>query len=308
MSPNTVVVVGSLVVDLAARVERRPRPGETVTATEFGVFLGGKGFNQAVAAARSGAPARLIGKLGNDPFADWFAAALDREGIDRSGILVCDEGTGIATPLIDAEGQNTIVVAPRANLALSAEDVAAQAAAIRGASVVLLQLETTVEAVRAAAHIAREAGVPVILNPAPAMPVTDDLLANCSILTPNENEAEALTGIAVDGDEAAWRAAESLSRCGPGTVIVTLGSRGVAVLHHGERRRLAAFPVQAIDSTGAGDAFNGALAARLAAGDSLWDAVRYANAAGALTVTALGAEPSLPRADAIWTLLAANSR
>lgn len=302
-----VVVVGSLVVDFVFRVARQPRPGETLTAEDFGVFLGGKGFNQAIAARRAGATVAMIGRLGDDSFASLFEAALDREGIDRGHLERGSEGTGIATPVVDRSGHNTVIVAPRANLALTPDVLNAALPTITAARVVVAQRETSLESIRRAGELARAAGVTFLWNAAPAGPPDPGLFQLADILVVNEIEAEAFAGLAVD-DEARLRdAARRLQRRGPATVVVTLGARGALVVAGERAWRLAAFPVEAVDPTGAGDAFVGALAARLAAGDPLEKAAQFANAAGALAVTGLGAEPSLPRREAIERLLATAS-
>jgi ribokinase len=303
-----VVVVGSLVVDFVFRVARSPRAGETLTAEEFGIFLGGKGFNQAIAARRAGATVAMVGQLGDDPFAPLFEAALDREGIDRRHVRRGSEGTGIATPVVDRRGHNTVIVAPRANLALAADAITAAGALIHSARVVVAQRETSLESIGRAAELARAAGVTFLWNAAPAGPADPRLFRLADILVVNEVEAEAFAGQAVDDEARLLDAARRLQQRGPATVVVTLGERGVLVVSGERVRRLAAFPVEAVDATGAGDAFVGALAARLAAGAPLEQAAQFANAAGALAVTVLGAEPSLPSRAAIERLLATAPR
>jgi ribokinase len=302
-SPS-VCVTGSFMLDLVMRVSRRPERGATIFADDFGIFRGGKGFNQAVAARRMGARVAMIGRLGNDEFAGRFRAAFVAEGIDGSGVVVDDdEGTGVATPLIEADGNNSIVVAPRANMRLSPADVERAAPLINGADALLLQMEVPPETSEAAARIARRAGRLVILNPAPATPVPDSLFRLADLLTPNEVEAAALSGISIDGVAAAYTAAEALRARGAGTVIITLGALGAVAV--GERLHLhsPAVPVPVVDTTAAGDAFNGALAVALAEGSELPRALVVANAAGACAVTRLGAEPSLPRRHEVFTLI-----
>lgn len=300
----SVCVCGSFMLDLVMRVRQRPERGETLFAEEFGIFRGGKGFNQAVAARRMGAHVAMIGRLGADQFAATFREAMAAEGIDAGGVVTDDqEGTGVATPLIEADGSNSIVVAPRANMRLTAEDVRRSAAAIEQADVLLLQLEVPVEASIEAARIARGAGRTVILNPAPAAPFPDELLRLASLVTPNEVEAAALAGMAVDGIPSAFAAAEALVARGARSVVVTLGALGAVALADGARLHLPAVPVAVVDTTAAGDAFSGALAVGLAEGRPLAAALARANAAGACAVTKLGAEPSLPDRAQVEALL-----
>lgn len=292
----SVCVVGSFMCDIVLPVPRRPERGETLLIASCSLFLGGKGFNQAVAARRMGARVAIIGCLGDDPFAGQFRAALAREGIDGSGVAVnAEAGTGIAVPMVEPDGANSIVAAGRANLRLAAADVERAAALIRTADVVLLQMEVPAEASTVAARIARTAGVTVVLNPAPAVPVPEELLALADVLTPNEVEAAALTGMRVDGVERGFAAAEALCARGVPRAIVTLGQLGCVAVGPGLHRHHPAHAVEAVDSTAAGDAFSGALAAALAEGVDIEEALRWANAAGACAVTRLGAEPSLPR-------------
>ncbi len=301
----SVCVVGSFMTDLVMRVARRPQAGETVRAEEFGIFLGGKGFNQAVAARRLGARVAIIGRVGADEFGARFLAALAREDINAAGVIRDpDEGTGIATPVVDATGANSIIIAPRANLRLSPADVAAHAEQVAAADVLLLQLEVPAGASIAAARIARTAGRRVVLNPAPVAPFPDELLRLADVVTPNEVEAATLTAQSVTGPEAALRAAERLLARGARAVVVTLGAAGCVVATAHTQMHLPAFAVQAVDTTAAGDAFTAALAVRLAETDDLLEAARWGNAAGACAVQRLGAEPSLPPRAAVAEMLA----
>ncbi|MFN8557539.1 MAG: ribokinase [Dehalococcoidia bacterium] len=304
----TVCVVGSFMTDLVMRLPHALRPGETLLADRFGVFLGGKGFNQAIAARRMGAEVAIIGRIGADEYGARFRAKLAEEGIDDRGVVTDpDDGTGIAVPLIEPGGGNSIAVAPRANLRLTADDIERAGRLITTADIVLAQLETSLESVEATARLARGAGRTFVLNPAPARAVPDGLLAMANVLTPNEGEAATLSGRIVDGMEAAWEAAESLRQRGPGIVIITLAEHGAIAAAAGRPNlMLPGHSVPVVDTTAAGDAFNGALAARLAAGDDLETALRWANAAGACAVTRLGAEPSLPHAAEVAALLRAQ--
>jgi ribokinase len=304
-----VAVVGSLVMDIVVRLSRRPGPGETLVGKDVGMFLGGKGFNQAVAARRAGADVSMIGRLGSDSFGEPFFAALDREGMERSGITVdAEAGTGVAIPMIDDAGENSIVVMPRANLRLTAEDIEPVADKIRGAAVLLLQLESSPAASLAAARLARDAGVRVLWNTAPLSEIPEELFQRAEIVIANELEAAALAGHPVTDAASAADAAAVLRARGVPVGVVTLGEQGLVAVTDSGVLVLPAHPVVPVDTTGAGDAFCGALAAQLAVGAPLETALRFANAAGALAVAKLGAEPSLPRrADVLALLRTARS-
>lgn len=294
--PVSVLVAGSLVMDLVMRVPHYPALGETVLGTDFGMFLGGKGFNQAVAARRMGARVALIGRVGADSFGRSLRAALRHEEIDIRGVKTdAEAGTGVAVPLIDAAGQNSIVVVPRATWRLTPADVERARARFQGVDCVLLQQEVPFPALAAAMRLARAAGARVLFNAAPARTTPPELLAAADVLIVNESEASSLTGQAVTDAATAFTAAGSLRRSADQSVVVTLGERGVAALEGSERLYLTALTGPVVDSTGAGDAFCGALAVRLAETGDLREALHWANAAGACAVTRLGAEPSLPR-------------
>ncbi len=292
-----VVVVGSLNMDLVVQAGRRPETGETLMGKEFGMFIGGKGSNQAIAAARLGADVTMIGRLGTDLFGDTLMAAHAEEGICTNNVIRDTEaGTGVASILIDADGDNSIVLVPQANMRLSVEDIERASASIAAADVLLLQLEVPISASQRAAEIAKSNGATVVLNPAPAQELPDDFLAQVDILTPNEVETESLSGVRVSITTDAERAAKVLLDKGLSAVISTLGERGALLLTSDLTQQVPAFTVEVVDTTAAGDAFCGALATALARGDNLVDAVAFANAAGALAVTVLGAAPSMPTA------------
>jgi len=299
-----IVVVGSLNMDLVITVARRPERGETLIGESFGMFIGGKGFNQAVAAARMGADVHMVGRLGRDDFGQRLLRALVDEQIDIRAVTHDDtHGTGIAVPIIDAHGDNSIIVVPGANMQLSPADVERAADVIAAADAVLLQLEVPLATVTRAAELARAAGVRVLLNPAPAQTLPDDLLRLVDILLPNESETQLLTGVHVADDQSAGRAADVLLGRGVGMVVLTLGARGALLADGAQRVRIPGYVVPVVDTTAAGDAFCGVLAVQLALGQPLESAVGWANAAGALATTVLGAEPAIPRRAAVEALV-----
>jgi len=292
---NKIVVVGSSNTDMIVKLPHLPKPGETVSGGAFSTAAGGKGANQAVAAARAGAKVSLVARVGDDSFGEQAKAGFVGDGIDVSLVILNPAApSGVALIFVDDGGENCIAVAPGANATLTPQDVDAAKELITGADVLVMQLETPIESVERAAALASEGGVRVILNPAPARPLSDELLGNVSILTPNESEAELLTGIQVEDDESAAAAARALVGRGVDTVILTLGSRGAFVFESESGELVPSFEVQAVDTTAAGDVFNGSLAVGLAEGMPLGKAVRFANAAAALSVTKLGAQPSAP--------------
>lgn len=292
---GNLVVLGSINADHILNLESFPTPGETVTGNQYQVAFGGKGANQAVAAGRSGANIAFIACTGDDDTGERVRKQLASDNIDVSPVSVVEgESTGVALIFVNAEGENVIGIHAGANAALTTERVEAQRAIISGADALLMQLESPVESVLAAAKIAHENHTTVVLNPAPARVLSDELLALVDIITPNETEAEKLTGIRVENDDDAARAARALHDKGIGTVIITLGSRGVWASVNGEGRRVPGFKVKAIDTIAAGDTFNGALVTALLEGKSMDDAIRFAHAAAAIAVTRKGAQPSVP--------------
>ncbi len=301
---STVVVLGSVNADLLLRCPSLPRPGETVHGHGFRTLPGGKGANQAVAAARLGAQVVFVGCVGDDDFGRAAAATLAREGIDTTHLQrVPGSRTGVAMILVEDSGQNCIALSAEANGALGVAQVDAAAARIRQAALLVCQLESPLAAVRHAIGIAHAAGVPVLLNPAPARPLPDDLLAQVEVLVPNESEAAVLLGaegrVPAAGPDAAGGfdaadAAARLRRRGPRTVIVTLGAAGVQVADAAGNRHFAAPPVRAVDTTGAGDTFIGAYAAARCEGQDLPAAVAFAQRAAALSVTRAGAIDAIP--------------
>lgn len=306
MAHPHIVVIGSSNTDMVVKSTRIPVPGETVTGGEFVCAPGGKGANQAVAAARLGAQVTFIAKVGDDLLGRQAIEGYQKEGINVEHIWRSkDAPTGVALILVDDAGENLISVASGANHTITPEDIEGVGDIICGASVLMLQLEIPVESVLAAARIAYDAGVPVILDPAPTpdKPLDPELLRRVSYLTPNENEADRLTGIRVTDEASAKAAAAKLLSFGPENVIVTLGAAGTLASSQAGTIMIAGFPVNAVDSTAAGDAFNGGLAVAIGAGKSVKDAVLEASAAGALATTKLGAQPSLPRASELKELI-----
>ncbi len=302
-----VLVVGSSNTDMIVRVPRIPRPGETILGGAFAMAAGGKGANQAVAAARAGGRVTLVARVGDDLFGRQAREGFVRDGIDARFVLTTPGApSGIALITVDERGENSISVASGANARLSVADVEAAGGAFDAADVVLLQLESPLDAVDAAARAAKGRGIPVILNPAPARELDDALLRLVSVLTPNESEAEMLAGVPVRDADGAREAARRLRDRGPATVVVTLGERGVYALSEGFEGPVPAFAVEAVDATAAGDVFNGALAVALAEKRPLAEALRFAQAAAAISVTRPGAQPSAPTRAEIGAFLAAR--
>jgi ribokinase len=300
-----IVVVGSLNMDLVVRSPRLPRPGETLSGGPFATYPGGKGANQAVAAARLGAPTAMVGRVGDDSFGQMLRSFAEVDHVNVERVLPTpDMSTGVALITVEEGGQNTIMIAPGANAALTIEDVEAAAALIASASVLLLQLEVPLVAVARAAEIAHAAGATVILNPAPAhagrLPL--ELLANVDYLVPNEGEVAAFLDEPSDvPPEALARAVSAVS--GVPNVIITLGSAGVVMYSSAGALLLPAFRVRAVDATAAGDAFVGGFAVALSEGLSPAAALRWGSAAGALAATRPGAQSSLPRRHEVLELL-----
>ena len=295
---NAIAIFGDLLYDCFIWSDRLPRVGETVTGYASGFFASGKGGNQAVVCARLGAEALMLGKVGADERGDFLLQTMRENGVSVDGVLVDPENpTGTDCVLVADGGKNLIVVAPNANARVTAAEVDAMRPYFQRAGSALFQLQVNADAVERAMRLARDCGCTVILNPAPACEVPDALFALADYVTPNETEAEFFTGIRREEaplEDWCAAAADALHRRGAAKLIITLGEYG-AFYSDGERRfRLPAFPVEAVDSTAAGDAFNGALAVRLAAGDSIAEAMRYASACGAITATRRGSVPSLP--------------
>jgi ribokinase len=296
---NRVAVVGSANMDLVLRTPRFPNPGQTVLASDFRTFPGGKGANQVVAAARLGANASFIGKLGEDAFGDDLLESMQGAGVDVSHVLRDPSApTGVAAIFVNERGQNMIAVASGANMNLSVMEVSKALDRMPTPKVLLAQLEVHVDTVAEALRTVPETTIR-ILNPAPARTLADDLLAEVDVLTPNESEARALTGIDPVDDATCLEAARRLLDRGVGAVIITLGSSGCFCASDNSSARLPAPLVQAVDTTGAGDAFNGALAYFLAQDRELEEAAALANCVGAVSTTRSGAQASMPTLEEI---------
>jgi len=294
---KNIVVIGSSNTDMIVKTLTLPRPGETVAGGEFFLAPGGKGANQAVAAARLGGAVTFIAKVGTDSFGDQAIAGYEKEGIDTSYIgRTSDHATGIALILVDQKGENLISVASGANFQWSDADLAKVRSVIEQAGIVVFQLEIPLNVVATLAQIAADAEVPVLLDPAPATALPEELLRNVSYLKPNEHEAEAVSGIKVVDEASATQAAQRLLDLGvKNAVVITLGEKGALILQRGGVPQIVPAPkICAADSTAAGDAFTGALAWQLNQGVELLDAVRIANYVAALSATRMGAQPSLP--------------
>jgi ribokinase len=294
VKPN-VLVIGSSNTDMLIKVDRIPQSGETILGGEFATAAGGKGANQAVGAARAGGAVTFIGRVGRDTLGRIALDALRANDINTENVISDRANpSGVALIFVAKTGQNSIAVAPGANGKLSPADIRKAKSAFRNASVLLLQLEIPLRTVQAALDLAVAAGVRVILNPAPAQPLPARLLQQVYLLTPNEVEASRLAGITVNSEETAAQAAARLVARGAQNVIITMGARGAYVSGGGVRRLIPGYKVPAVDATGAGDAFNGALAVAVAERKSLFAAAAFANAAAALSVTRLGAQSSAP--------------
>jgi ribokinase len=282
-------------MDLVVTCDRFPEPGETIFANSFSRFPGGKGANQAVAAARLGAHVRFLGKMGSDGFGDELARSMARDGVRMEGLLrVSDHPTGTALITVDASGQNKILVVSGANVALTPADIQQSRQLVLSANVVLLQLEIPVSTVEKAAAMAKDAGATVVLNPAPAQPLGDELLSVVDYLTPNEHELEQLSGHRVSGTDDLETAARRLLDKGVGAVIVTRGQEGVLFVSRERVKKIPAIRVTAVDTTAAGDTFSGVFSACLSNGDNPDEAVKTAICAASYSVTLPGAQPSMP--------------
>lgn len=304
-----VVILGVFVADTAYRADRQPKMGETILGRSFALGPGGKGSNQAVAAARAGAEVHMVTRLGRDPFADMALATWAAAGVTPAVTQVDDGYTGAAYIFIDAAtGDNAIIVCPGVAMDLSVADIEARADLIGGAAVFVTQLEQPIAAARRALEVARAGGARTVLNPAPAAPLPDGLLALCDFVTPNESEAEALTGLPVRNVDEALAAAQALRAAGAGAAIITLGAQGALYHDAAQTVHLPAFDAgPVVETTGAGDAFNGGFAAALAGGMDPVAAARFGCATAGISVTRPGTAPSMPSRAEIEALVAGAS-
>lgn len=302
---SKVTVFGSFVVDLMARTPHLPVPAETVKGSFFKMGAGGKGFNQGVAAHKAGADVTMITKLGKDSFANVALDVMDELGMSKEHLFFNEtEATGIALILVDEKtSQNEIVIVPGACATITKEDTDSVADVIKESEYVLLQLEVNEDANERIVNCAYENGTKVILNTAPYSPVSDEVLSKVYMVTPNEVEAEEMTGIKIDGLEAAKKAAEVFRSKGVKKVVITLGSRGVFISADGREEIVPCFRVDALDTTGAGDAFNGAFLTALSEGKDEWEAARFANALAAISVTRIGTTPAMPTREEVDAFL-----
>ncbi len=295
----TVVVFGSINMDLVVRVPHLPLPGQTLTGQTFMTVPGGKGANQAVASARLGVPTRMIGRLGADLFGETLRHSLEGYGVDSSGVIkTADVPSGVALITVDDTAENTIVIVAGANGTIDDSDIARLADCLTNARVLMLQLEIPLDAVVKASRLAHERSVVVMLDPAPSRPLPPELYPLIDIMTPNETEVEALVGFTVNDEASAARAVRVLVERGVRQVCIKMGSKGAYV----NDRLMPAYPVHAVDTVAAGDAFNGGLAAALSENLPIAEAARWGLAAGALSVTKAGAQPSMPGRDEVMAM------
>jgi len=301
----TILVVGSINMDMAMRVCEMPLPGQTVSGMEFSTSPGGKGANQAVAAARCGGQCHMLARVGDDAFGAELIDVLAAEGIGCDGVMVTKEtSTGAAMILVDGKGENTIVISGGANMALSPDDIFPQGDLFEAADVVLLQLEIPLPTVRAAMDLARRHRCKIVLDPTPVPRSMPDELFAVDIITPNAIEAERITGLEAVEERVDRQVGSALVERGARAAVLKIGSRGsVVVSADGELARVPAYRVDIVDTTGAGDAFTGALAVAVARGMSICEAARIANAAGALACTKFGAQSAIPTCDEIRMLM-----
>jgi len=290
-----ILVIGSSNTDMVIRAGHLPRPGETILGGTFLMNPGGKGANQAVAAARLGGQVTFICKTGNDIFGHEARQLFEKEGIDVSYVFTdIEHPSGVALITVDAQAENCIVVASGANAYLSPADISTAYEAIEKADIILMQLETPIETIQYVAGIARKLGKKVFLNPAPAQPLNRELLQTLDLITPNETEAEMISGVKITDNESLQICARTICEMGVGSVIITLGAKGAFIYRDSFGECIPSVEVTAVDTTAAGDVFNAALTVAISEGNDLVEAVRFANKAAALSVTRYGAQASAP--------------
>lgn len=294
MENKKILVIGSSNTDMTVITDRLPVPGETVLGGRFAMGPGGKGANQAVAAQRLGGNTSFICKVGKDIFGENAVRHYRNEGLDTTGVMISEQPSGVALISVDKKAENCIVVASGANADITEADIEANRKAIEEASILLLQLEIPVEAVVKATKIGHEAGVYVILNPAPACDLPEEIYRYLSLIIPNQTEIALMTGIEARDEEGAAKAVEALRDKGVKDVIVTMGSKGSMVYHEGKATFVPSQKVNAVDTTAAGDTYCGGLCVALSEGKDIIEAARFATAASALTVQKQGAQESIP--------------
>lgn len=303
-----IVVIGSLNADLVQKVERLPKPGETIAGGSLETFSGGKGANQAVAAGRMGARASMIGQVGDDSLSQILRKSLQAAGVDQTAVGVSNTSTGSAIILVFPDGENVIVIAPGANATVTPEVAAERLRGLEQGAFLLSQLEIPIQSVERSLEVAKARGATTILDPAPARELSGDLLRHVDYLTPNETESATLlgdSGLAMEDGPAMERAAERILALGPQAVVLKLGARGCLIASAEGFHRVPGFKVEAVDTTAAGDVFNGAFATALAEGQAVPLAARFANAAAAMSVTRPGAQDSVPSREAVDRFLRA---
>jgi ribokinase len=302
-----IVVIGSSNTDMVIKVPRLPKTGETILGGKFYTAAGGRGANQAVSAARAGGDVTFVARVGNDMFGDRAIESFKTEGINTDHIVKDNDlPSGVAEIFIDDNGHNLVAVASGANMNLSVYDIINAKQAIMEADIILMQLEVPLKTLEYAAKLAEDAGKRFILNPAPAMQLPISLLKKISVLTPNEKESELLTGIRVEDEDSAEDAGRILLSKGVAKVIITLGSLGALVLDSSGSELVTGFKINPVDTTAAGDIFNGALAVAIAESKNIFEAVKFANAAAALSVARMGAQSSAPNRDEILKVMNEN--
>ena len=302
-----IAVIGSSNTDMIIQTQRIPRPGETILGGRFSIASGGKGANQAVASARAGGDVSFIARVGDDMFGKTAIEGFEKDKINTEHIIIDkNQPSGVAFIFVADDGENSIGVASGANANLSVNDINKTSGIIRSADILLMQLEIPVETVEYAVSLANKHGTKVILNPAPAQALSDSLLQNVFIFTPNETEAEFFTGLKIEKKGDAQKAADVLLKKNINTVIITLGAKGALIATTSKKEFVPGFKVNAVDTTAAGDVFNGTLAVAIAEGKELEHATSFANAAAALSVTRLGAQPSAPDLNEILKFMQDN--
>ncbi len=295
-----ILVIGSLNADLVVRAPRFPKPGETISGDDLQIIPGGKGANQAVAAARQNASVAMMGKVGRDSFGPFLLDSLKSNKVDITNVKLEGSATGTATIIVDADGQNSIVLSPGANSKVTPADVDALNV---DAKILILQLEIPLDTVIHAAKWGKGQGMTVLLNPAPARDLPDELISTVDYLLPNESELGLLSALAVKDESSAEKAARKLVERGTRHVIVTLGNNGALAVSGDQTSHVESYKVKVVDTTAAGDAFIGGFAAALSRGLEMNEALKYGNASGALAVTRFGAQPSLPTSEEVKDLI-----